>query len=229
MSSSGYIRFRSENPCAVIDVGSGLIKAGLEGFGRPTGAERDGAPPRTTGVPTRVLHNAVTPSNARSAVAAEAPLSIAESFAREKAKKRVRFGHSGGSDDDGYVGGSDRGGGGSAKGPRGTQCVCCELPLTHSHAASTGAWEYAQQPGRIDRPVVRGTVRDYGQLENVLYHVLRHELECYIPHTPLLLTGKFLSCYDHRDVGQLAEICFESFGHPAVAMAPPAPLVLMAR
>ena len=70
-------------------------------------------------------------------------------------------------------------------------------------------------------------MRDYGQLENVLNHVLHHELECYVSSTPLILTAKFLSLYDRRDVEPLAEIVFERLGCPALALAPPAPLVLM--
>ena len=106
-------------------------------------------------------------------------------------------------------------------------CACCELPLTHSHAAHDGSWDYAAAPLRIDCPVSRGSVRDFGQLENVINHVLCHELECYVPTTPLILTAKFLSLYDRRSVEPLAEIVFEKIGCPALALAPPAPLVLM--
>ena len=198
MANSGYLLGRSNDPCAVIDIGSGLIKAGLEGYGKDMGGSR-GTNSREEGVPTHILHNAVTPSTTRSssfaAQAAEVARKAAQGF-------KYRKNHS-------------------------IDCACCELPLTHSHAARDGSWDYATAPLRIDTPVTRGTVRDFGQLENVIKHVMQHELECFVPSTPLILTAKFLSLYDRRDVEPLAEIIFENIGCPALALAPPAPLVLM--
>ena len=174
----GYLFEKSNNPVAIIDIGSGLIKSGLEGFGTAktgyTGPQLGKTTPE--GIPSHVLHNAVTPSKSRTV--------------------------------------------------RATSCVCCDLALTHAHAAGD-SWDYSVAPVQIDQPVSRGRVRDYGQLENVLYHVLHHELECYVADTPLMLTGKFLSTLNEVDIAPLAEIAFESFGHPTLAFVPPAPLILM--
>jgi actin-related protein len=100
------------------------------------------------------------------------------------------------------------------------------LALTHAHAVGE-SWDHSVAPVQIDQPVTRGKIRDFGQLENVLYHVLHHELECYVPDTPLMLTGKFLSTLNEVNIAPLAEIAFESFGHPTLAFVPPAPLILM--
>ena len=173
----GYLFQKSNDALAIIDIGSGLIKAGLEGIGKKTGYTGPVRGETTPdGTPSHVLHNAVTPSQARTS--------------------------------------------------RKTSCVCCDLALTHSHAAGT-SWDYSVAPVQIDQPVTRGRVRDYGQLENVLYHVLHHELECHVESTPLIITGKFLSTLNEVEVEPLAQIAFETFGHPIMAFAPPAPLVLM--
>ena len=174
----GYLFECSRNPVAIIDIGSGLIKSGLEGFGTDktgyTGPQLGKITP--AGTPSHVLHNAVTPSKSRTS--------------------------------------------------RATSCVCCDLALTHAHAVGE-SWDHSVAPVQIDQPVTRGKIRDFGQLENVLYHVLHHELECYVPDTPLMLTGKFLSTLNEVNIAPLAEIAFESFGHPTLAFVPPAPLILM--
>jgi actin-related protein len=174
----GYLFERSKNPVAVIDIGSSLIKSGLEGSGSEKTGYTGPQFGKTTkqGFPSHILHNAVTPSKSRT--------------------------------------------------NRATSCVCCDLALTHAHAAGE-SWNNSVAPVQIDQPVTRGRVRDYGQLENVLYHVLHHELECYIPDTPLMLSGKFLSTLNEVNIAPLAEIAFESFGHPSLSFVPPAPLILM--
>ena len=177
MLKQGYLCQVSSNPVAIIDIGSGLIKSGLEGTGNKTGYTGPVLGETTPeGTPSHILHNAVTPSQARS--------------------------------------------------NRKSSCVCCDLALTHAHAAGK-SWDYSVAPVQVDQPVTRGKVRDYGQLENVLYHVLHHELECHVATTPLIITGKFLSTLNEVDVAPLAQIAFEKLGHPSMAFCPPAPLILM--
>ena len=90
--------------------------------------------------------------------------------------------------------------------------------LTHSHSSTA---EYARH--RTHRPPLWYAGADTASWKTFVPRPA-HELECHSAN-PLVAHGQILSCYDHCDVGQLAEICFES-GHPA-AMAS-APLVLMA-
>ena len=161
----------SQSPVAVIDLGSGLVKAGFQGQAINVTAKELPDPPRCR----HVFHTAMCPGNVAAA----------------------------------------------------NGCLCCAYPLAHSHLRNSES-DFTVCPTYLQQPISRGAIRDLGHTQLILEHTVKHELQCHVPTTPLLLTGKFVSG-DISTFAPLFEIAFEALGHPTVALAPTAPLVLMSR